>query len=208
MSRGYTATDLTKDAKVKGTLPGVIKDALFNDIAMLILSAQIRGKIVNQNAICARFGVSRHVLKNYIRHPDFIKVYEEAKREHYAELKDKITDSKADPIVREIGLWSEATSLAGEAVEALRQRIRDKKANSKDYKTAIDAFSALYDRSPRGQSKAQGGVQVNINTFNPSIEQATAMRDAESEAGIDISDVLDVRDRGDGVYEVEDASAG
>ena len=199
MSGGYStqaqAKNLGADSKVKGTLPGVIKDALYHDISILILSAQIRGKVVNQNAICERFDVSRSALKNVIRHPDFITVYERLRDKHFDELADQITNSKADPIIRELALHSEATSMVGEAVAELRARIQSKKARSSELRVAVDGYAAIYDRTiGKGAGNNQrGGVTVNIGTFQPSASQAAAMTEAEEEIGLDITDVLNVK---------------
>lgn len=184
----------TEAEKIPGTLPAVLKDALYHDAALMILSSQIRGKIVNQNALCERLGISRHTLKQVIRHPEFIIIYEKMRDEHFAKMAESITDAKTDPVLREIALRSEVTSLAGEAVGELRRRIRVKKANSKDFDTAIKAYANIHDRSPGIRDKRSNNQHVHVHTFVPSPAQAAAMQEAESEADIDIADVLDVKD--------------
>ncbi len=174
-------------------LPLVVKQARWSEIARRVLCQEKR------EHIAAEVGLSVGALTNLLNDPDFVSLYVQVQAEFYAELDKHIKDEKLAPALRAQAQAVRAQTLMGEVMEEIRERIKAGKASGTVLKTAVDLSTAILDRSPvfdqvRVQQQKKVFVEkapspaVNINIGSGAVGQAL------KEAGIDLSDVIDVTD--------------
>ncbi|MEE8489915.1 MAG: hypothetical protein V3S43_06230 [Acidimicrobiia bacterium] len=162
-----------------------IHDAEMHDVAFLVCQG-----LKTNKQIAAQADMSVAKLEKMFLDDRFQIIYQRVHREVIGTVTEIVANEKADPILRDKAMSTRGRTLLAEVQEKLRERIKGDDAKGDIFRSAVAAAKISIDLEKRVAS-GKSPTNVQINVFNPSKSQATAIQDAYAEAGLNMTDVLE-----------------
>jgi hypothetical protein len=176
------------DSAPTPTPSDVIDRARYEDIARRVLMQQSRSEIARAHNF-----TTRH-LRRVLVEPEFIEVFEKARKALFDDIDQVIADEKTAPLIRARAQMIRSQTVVHEVMEEVRKRISGGRAKAADMRVAINAAFGMMDRSKGelGSERGAGSGGTNVNVLNVSATAREILRDTIGESGVDLSDVMPV----------------